>query len=195
MISDKAIVSKEVHVGSDVTIMPLAVIEEGVWIGQGTIVQPFAYIEKNCRIGRKCRIGTGAVLREGTKIGHHSIFGCQSLSEGNNEIGNHTSINTGCLITIGVVVGDYVFVGPKCITMNTKNISHGRKNIVPKLEPSMIKDKARVGAGVKLLPSVVIGENAFVGAGSVVTHDVKPKTVVYGNPARFVRNVNKEELL
>ncbi len=156
-------------------------------IGSGTIIQAGAIIEKNCVIGRNCRIGYHAVLREGTVIGDNGIFGTLSASEGHNKIGNHVTIHSQCHITQNVIIEDHVFIAPFFCGANTKRIVHGR-NFSLILEGYKIKFGARIAIGVFVLPAVVIGKEAFIGAGSIVTKNIPDYAIAYGSPAR-VRGV------
>ncbi len=164
-------------------------------IGANTIIQHGAFIEDDCIIGNNCRIGTYAVLRRATKIGNNSVFGSLSASEGNNQIGNHVTIHSQCHITEGIIIEDHVFIAPGFVGANTMRISHGRKNVPLVKEPPHIKFAARIGANVTVLPAVVIGRNALVGAGSVVTRNVPDFAVAFGVPAKVRGEVPVEDRL
>lgn len=148
-----------------------------VTIGDGTRVGNFVFIRDNTRIGADCTIGSYVDI------------------EGDVVIGSGVSLQSGCYITRGVVIEDLVFCGPRVITMNDKRICHRRSALTFVRDAPRILRAARVGGGSVLLPGVTIGANAFVGAGSVVTRDVKERAIVVGNPARVVGTVKDEELL
>lgn len=167
---------------------------ENVVIGEGSVVQDGAIIEDNCTIGKNCRIGYHAVLRRGTIVGENSVFGSLSTSEGNNFVGRRTTIHTACHITSGVKIGDDVFIAPYFVGANTRRIRHGR-NYPLKLDPYVIENGVRIGICVSVLPGVRIGREALVGAGSLVTRDVPPFSIIYGRPARVVGTVPSEERL
>ena len=152
-------------------------------IGVGTSVQAGAIIERDCVIGKNCRIGYYAVLREGTIIGDHSVFGTLSASEGYNRIGRNVTIHSQCHITQGAIIEDWVFIAPLFCGANTMRIVHGRDFPLVK-EGYQIKFGARIGIGVNVLPKVVIGREALIGAGSVVTKDVPDFAIAFGNPAK-----------
>ena len=176
------------------SVASTAIVARTVRIPKTTIVQDYAIIEPDCEIGEFCRIGYHAVLRRGTKIGDHSIFGTHSVSEGNNSIGSYTTIHSQDHITTGVVIGDHVFIAPFFVGANTPRIVHGR-NYPLELKPFRIKFGARIGIDVSVLPGVTIGREALVGAGSLVTKDVPDYAVVFGRPAKVIRNVSIEERL
>jgi acetyltransferase-like isoleucine patch superfamily enzyme len=91
-------------------------------------------------------------------------------------------------------VEEDVFIAPCVVTTNDNFMGRTEKRKSLMKGPT-IRRGARVGGGAILLPGVEIGEEAFVGAGAVVTKDVPPKTVVVGSPARVLRDVPDEELL
>ncbi len=137
-----------------------------------TEVQDKVHIGKGTRVGSFSLIHQGATIGESVTIGSHcNICNCK--------IGERVSIQTACHITRGVVIEDDVFVGPGVITLNDK--LRGDSMAYPR-----ICRGAKIGGGSVILPGVVIGENAIVGAGSVVSRDVPPGTTVIGNPARPV---------
>jgi UDP-2-acetamido-3-amino-2,3-dideoxy-glucuronate N-acetyltransferase len=146
-------------------------------------------------IGETTRLGNFVMIRNNTQIGEHCTIGSYVDIEGEAVIGNNVSLQSGCYITRGVIIEDDVFCGPRVITMNDKRICHARPAITFERNAPRIKRAARVGGGSVLLPGVTIGENAFVGAGSVVTKDVPDRAIVVGNPARVVGEVSDEEIL
>jgi acetyltransferase-like isoleucine patch superfamily enzyme len=87
-----------------------------------------------------------------------------------------------------VTLEDDVFVGPN-VTF-TNDLQPRSRNAAPQLLPTLVKKGASIGANATILPGLTIGEGAMVGAGSVVTKDVPPHTVVAGNPARVMRSLS-----
>jgi acetyltransferase-like isoleucine patch superfamily enzyme len=108
-------------------------------------------------------------------------------------IGARTRIQTDAYITAFSSLEDDVFVAPRVITTN--DMTAGRRGPGVPLRGPVLRRACRVGAGAVLLPGVEVGEEAFVGAGSVVTRDVAPRSLVVGSPARHVRDVDERELL
>jgi acetyltransferase-like isoleucine patch superfamily enzyme len=108
-------------------------------------------------------------------------------------IGARVRIQTDSYITAFTEIDDDVFVAPRVITTN--DVSAGRRPRGEPLRGPRLRRACRVGAGAVLLPGVEVGEEAFVGAGAVVTRDVAARSLVVGNPARHVRDVDERELL
>jgi len=189
----KHYIGKNVKLGKNVKILPLAYIGDNCEIGDNTIIQYGAFIEYDCKIGSNSRIGTHAVLRRGTKIEDYSVFGTLSASEGNNRIGNHVTIETQCHITEGIIIEDWVFIASEFVGANTMSISHGRKNVPLVKEAPHIKFGARIGINVTVLPRVTIGREALIGAGAIVTNDIPDFTIAFGTPAKVVGTVSERE--
>lgn len=135
-----------------------------------TEVQDEVTIGPESRVGSMTLIHRGAQIGQGVTIGSHcNICDCR--------IGDRVSIQTACHITRGVIIEDDVFIGPRVVTLNDKLTSG------PLTYPRICRG-AKIGGGSVILPGVTIGENAVVGAGSVVTRDVPAGATVVGNPAR-----------
>lgn len=154
---------------------PLTKFGKNVRLGVGVI------IEKDCSIGDDSFIGHYCVLRPEVKIGKKSMIGHLTVFEGESTIGNRVLIHSQCHITKGVIIEDDVFIAPFFCGANTAQIVHGR-NYPLILEAYRIKRAARIGIGVLVLPGVVIGENAQIGVGSVVTKNVPDGECWFGNP-------------
>ncbi len=155
----------------------------------------FCVIFPDVTIGEETRLGNFVLIRSDTRIGRGCVIGSYVDIEGDVTIGNHVSLQSACYVTRGVIIEDEVFCGPRVTTMNDKRICHRRSIMVFHRAAPRILRGARVGGGSVLLPGVTIGENAFVGAGAVVTKDVPDGVIVRGNPAVVVGPVNKEEYL
>ena len=146
-------------------------------------------------IGKDTRIGNFVLIRSGTVIGKGCTIGSYVDIEGDVRIGEEVSLQSSCYITRGVIIEDLVFCGPRVLTLNDKHVSYRRAAIAFDRNPPRILRAARIGGGSILCPGVTIGENALVGAGSVVTRDVPPRMIALGNPARVVGPVAAEEIL
>jgi UDP-2-acetamido-3-amino-2,3-dideoxy-glucuronate N-acetyltransferase len=155
----------------------------------------YCVIDPDVTIGEETRIGNFVFIRAATRIGRRCTIGSYVDIEGDVSIGDHVSLQSACYITRGVIVEDHVFCGPRVLTMNDKRMTYGRENLIFERSAPRILRAARVGGGSVLLPGVTIGENALVGAGSVVTKDVPDHSIVFGNPARLVGTVPQEDRL
>jgi acetyltransferase-like isoleucine patch superfamily enzyme len=114
--------------------------------------------------------------------------------ENDTTIGSGTRIQAEAYVTAYSTVEEDVFIAPCVVTTNDNFMGRTEKRKALMKGPT-IRRGARVGGGAILCPGVEIGEEAFVGAGAVVTKDVPPRKVVVGSPARVLRDVPEEELL
>lgn len=142
-----------------------AIVDEGASIGEGSKIWHFSHIMKDVVVGAKCNLGQNVVVMPGVKLGN------------NVKVQNNVSIYT------GVNCEDDVFLGPSMVFTNVIN---PRSAIVRKDEykSTLVKKGASIGANATIVCGVTIGEFAFIGAGSVITKDVLPFELVYGNPAK-----------
>jgi len=155
----------------------------------------YCVIFPNVDIGDGTRLGNFVLIRSKTRIGTGCVIGSNVDIEGDVVIGNNVSLQSACYITRGVIIEDEVFCGPRVTTMNDKRMCYRRPALAFERAAPRILRAARVGGGSVLLPGVTIGENALVGAGSVVTRDVPDRAIALGNPARVVGTVRDEEVL
>lgn len=155
----------------------------------------YCVIFPEVQIGEETRLGNFVFIRNNTQIGNGCTIGSYVDIEGDVVIGSHVSLQSGVYITRGVIIEDDVFCGPRVITMNDKRIVHRRPNLTFVRTAPRILRAARVGGGSVLMPGVTIGENAFVGSGSVVTKDVPDKAIVVGNPAKIIGWVPADEII
>src|ERR671919_312597 len=163
-------------------------------IGDGTIVSTGAIVFAGSHIGARVILGDQSCVRERVEIGDDVVVGRGSLVENDTTVGAMTKIQADAYITAYSTLEEHVFIAPRVVTTNDNFMGRTERRQVL-IEGPTIRRGARVGGGAVLLPAVEIGEEAFVGAGAVVTKDVAPRTVVVGNPARVVRDVPEDELL
>lgn len=123
------------------------------------------------------------------------IVGSYLDIEGDVRIGDFVSLQSGCYITRGVVIESEVCCGSGIITMNDKTITYHLPSLTFKRQAPRILPAARIGGGSILCPGVTVGENALVGAGSVVTRDVPDRIMVAGNPAVAIGIVPDNEII
>jgi UDP-2-acetamido-3-amino-2,3-dideoxy-glucuronate N-acetyltransferase len=142
-----------------------AVIDERCKIGKGTKIWHFSHIMSGSEIGENCNIGQNVVISPGVKLGR------------NVKVQNNVSIYT------GVICEDDVFLGP---SMVFTNIVNPRSAVIRKESyvSTIVEKGASVGANSTIVCGHRIGMYAFIGAGAVVTREVKPYALVVGNPAR-----------
>ena len=117
------------------------------------------------------------------KIGKNCNINCQVLIENDVIIGNNVTIKPGVQVWDGITLEDNVFVGPN-VTF-TNDLFPKSKNTNFELKKTLVKKGASMGANATILAGITIGENALVGAGSVVTKDIPDNEIWVGNPARF----------
>jgi len=150
-------------------------------------------IAETAQIGEHTRVGNFVFIRDHSVIGRHCVIGSFVDIEGDVRVGDFVSLQSGCYLTRGVVIEDEVFCGPRVVTLNDKRISHRRPAQTFTREAPRLLRAARIGGGAVLCPGVTIGENALVGAGSVVTRDVPPGTTAVGMPARMLKRKQEQE--
>jgi UDP-2-acetamido-3-amino-2,3-dideoxy-glucuronate N-acetyltransferase len=144
-----------------------AVIDAGVKIGAGTKIWHFSHIMSGSKIGKNCNLGQNVVVSPEVELGN------------NVKVQNNVSIYT------GVICRDDVFLGPSMVFTNVIN---PRSAIVRKKEymQTVVEKGATIGANATIVCGNKIGKFAFIGAGAVVTREVKPYALVIGNPSKQV---------
>jgi acetyltransferase-like isoleucine patch superfamily enzyme len=191
-ILDYAVVGKQPTLSPRSTAKrePLAPAE----LGPGTIVSTGAIVFAGTRLGARVIVGDQACVRERCEVGDDVVVGRGSLIENDTTVGALTKIQADAYITAYSTLEDNVFVAPRVITANDNYMGRTEKRFESVRGPT-VRRGARIGAGAILLPGIVVDEEAFVGAGAIVTRDVPARAVVVGSPARQIREVPDEELL
>jgi UDP-2-acetamido-3-amino-2,3-dideoxy-glucuronate N-acetyltransferase len=148
------------------TVHPTSVIDEDVTLGEGTRVWHFVHVSSGARIGARCSLGQNVFVGRGVRLGDGV------------RVQNNVSIYE------GVEIGDDVFLGPSCVFTNVKN---PRAAVSRKSAYSLTRvgRGVSIGANATIVCGISLGEYAFIGAGSVVTRDVPPHGLAFGNPARL----------
>jgi acetyltransferase-like isoleucine patch superfamily enzyme len=152
-------------------------VAQDVKLGEG--VKLFAFVNLyGCEIGDNSKVGAFVEIQKGVRIG------------ANCKISSHTFVCEGVTIEDGVFIGHGVtFINdryPRATAMGGALQTEQDWQCIP----TMVREGASIGSGSTILAGVTIGENALVGAGSVVTKDVPSNTIVAGNPARVMRRVS-----
>ncbi|MBQ3801863.1 MAG: N-acetyltransferase [Treponema sp.] len=147
-------------------------VDEGAEVGDGTKIWHFCHVMSGARIGKNCSLG------QNVNVGGSAV------------IGDGVKIQNNVSVYDGVTVEDGVFLGP---SMTFTNVVNPRAFVERKDEyrRTLLGRGCSVGANATIVCGVTIGEYAMVGAGSVVTHDVPPHALVYGNPARVHGKVDE----
>jgi acetyltransferase-like isoleucine patch superfamily enzyme len=157
-------------------------------------------VNEFCSIAPNVKLGQGVKLSKfvnmyGCEIGDETKIGAFVEIQKNSSVGRRCKISSHTFVCEGVTIEDNVFVGhgvtfvndsyPRATTpegeIQTEKDWH--------VEKTLVKRGASIGSGATILSKLVIGENAIVGAGSVVTRDVPPNTIVAGNPAKVLRSI------
>ena len=140
-------------------------IDQPVDIGESTKIWHYCHIMTGARIGANCSVG------QNVNIASKAV------------IGNNVKIQNNVSVYDNVIIEDDVFLGPSCVFTNIKT----PRAFISKKENyknTVVKKGASIGANATIVCGTIIGEYAFVGAGSVVTKDVAPYSLVYGSPAK-----------
>jgi len=186
-----------VHLGANVDIGEFVVIglpprgkepgELETHIGPDAVIRSHTVIYAGNVIGANLQTGHGVMIRELNEIGDHVSVGTHSIIEHHVRIGNHVRIHSNAFIPEYSVLEEGAWVGPHVVFTNALYpLSPDAKR---NLEGPHLLSGAKIGANATLLPGVVIGRHALVGAGAVVVCDVPDGKVVVGNPARVVKDI------
>lgn len=145
-----------------------AYVDEPAEIGEGTKIWHFSHVMADSHIGKNCSIGQNVLIARNVRIG------------------NNVKIQNNVAVYEGVTLEDDVFCGPSMVFTNVTTPRSGTpRNTSDDYAPTLVRRGASIGANATIVCGHELGEFAFVGAGSVVTADVPPYAMVYGNPARI----------
>lgn len=194
-------------------IASTAKIHDNVELGENIIIEDFCIIGTPSRNveGKKTIIGNNAVIRShtviyaGNQIGNNFQTGHKTNIRENNNIGNNVSIGTHSIIEHNITIEDNVrihssafvpefsvlkknaWIGPNVVLTNARYPLS--KNAKEELIGPVLEENSKIGANSTILPGIIIGKNALVGAGSVVTKNVEQNTIVAGQPAHKIKNI------
>jgi acetyltransferase-like isoleucine patch superfamily enzyme len=153
-------------------------------------------IAPNVKLGRDVKLSK-FINMYGCEIGDETKIGAFVEIQKNATVGKRCKISSHTFVCEGVTIEDNVFVGHNVAFINdsypraTSDDGGLQTEADWKVERTIVKKGASIGSGSTILSNITIGENALVGAGSVVTKDVPPNTIVAGNPARILRYVDQ----
>lgn len=198
MISSHAIIRRDSSLGDGTRIGDFVIVgewaEENPEAAPKTVLGPRARLRSHTVIyagvqaGANFQTGHGALIREHTTIGDDVSIGSHSIVEHHVTIGHRVRIHSSAFIPEFSVLEDDCWIGPHVVLTNAP---HPRcVNLPDCLRGVTIRRGAKIGANVTLLPGIIIGENALVGAGSVVSRDVPPEAVIAGPRARVIGNIH-----
>lgn len=142
---------------------------------------------KSKDIGENTNIWQFCVVFPEAKIGSNCNICANVLIENDVTVGDNVTVKSGVQLWDGVTLEDNVFIGPN-VTF-TNDLFPRSKVYHEKVERTVVKKGASIGANTTIVAGNTIGENAMIGAGSVVTHDIPANEVWFGNPAKFVRKI------
>lgn len=222
VIADNVHIGRHCVIANHVVIYPGTVISDGVSIQDHTIigkpplrgrrsvrrlhrdqeipaqiapeVQIGAHviIYNQTEVGKAALVADSAVIRERVSVGEEAIIGRLVTIENDTTIGRRTKLETGCYITAYSEVGNFCFIAPMVATSNDNFLGRTKERF-KHYKGVTVKDGGRIGVGAVILPGIEIGEEGVVAAGSLVTKNVLPKTLVMGSPAQYYRDVPPEQ--
>ena len=150
-------------------IHPLSDVHS-VNIGDGTRIWQYCVVLELAKIGKDCNICSHCFIENDVKIG------------------NNVTIKNGVYLWDGITIEDNVQIGPNVTFTNDK---YPRAKQPFELQRTIVKKNSSIGAATTILGGVTIGENAMVGAGSIVTKDIPADELWVGSPAKFIRKVDR----
>lgn len=158
-------------------------------IGPGSIIRSHSVLYAGSCIGARFQCGHGAMVREQCEIGDDCSVGSGSILEFQVRMEAGVRIHSHCFVPEHSILEEGCWLGPNVVLTNAKFPQSLRTKEL--LAGVRICRRARIGANSTILPGITIGEEALVGAGSVVTRDVPPGAIVAGNPAKIIGQVSQ----
>lgn len=186
-IQDNAVIGRQPKSGASSTRRVKKNLP-GLEIGTEVVIGTGVILYAGTKIGRRAMIADLASIREGCVIGESAIIGRATTVELQTTVGARSIIQTACHLTGNMIIEEDVFFGAEVTCTN--DLYMGRTEVVYK--GPHVRKGARVGSNSTLMPGVIIGIDAVVGAGAVVTRDVPDFMIVMGVPARVVKEVPVE---
>lgn len=181
-------------ISNGTTTRPIQSAFQDVTIGARSIVGANAVIYTGTSFGERVLIGDLASIREGCRVGDRAIVGRGTMALTDCSIGPFVRIQDQVHLVGDMIVEEHVFLAMGVVTTNDNDVYMSRFGLTGSEQRGapVLRRFAAVGAGATILPGIEIGEGALVGAGSVVTRDVAPWTIVMGVPARVREPVPAE---
>lgn len=199
MISPTARIYPNVQLGENVEIDDFVILgvpprgradgELPLVIGDNAVIRSHSVIYAGNVIGNGFQTGHHAMIREENRIGNDVSIGTNSVVEHHVEISDRVRIHSQAFVPEFSTLEEGVWIGPNVVLTNVYH------PLCPKAKPCLkgatLKRGAKIGANSTILPYVVIGENALIGAGSMVVHDVPDRAVAAGNPAKVIKTIDE----
>jgi acetyltransferase-like isoleucine patch superfamily enzyme len=193
MISQTVIIHENVQLGRDVIIEDYCIIgcpprgtlndEIITVIGDNAHIRSHTVIYAGNTIGNGFQTGNKVNIREHNKIGDNVSIGTLSVIEHHIDIGNDTRIHSQAFVPEWCQIGSNVWIGPNVVFTNARY--PGSSDAKNNLKGVIVSDGAKIGANTTILPGVNVGEDALIGAGSLVTRDIPAGEIHFGTPAEF----------
>jgi len=152
-------------------------------------IHPSATVSSEAVIGDNTKIWINSQIRENSKVGNGCVISKDTYIDTEVTIGNNCKIQNGVSIYHGVTIEDDIFVGPNVSFTNDK--VPRAFNLNWRITPTFVRKGVSIGANSTIVCGITIGEYAMVAAGSVVTKDVEPYSLVMGNPAKHYSYIDK----
>jgi acetyltransferase-like isoleucine patch superfamily enzyme len=157
-------------------------------IGDNAVIRSHTVIYAGNRIGHNFQTGHHVLIREENEIGDNVSIGSHTVIEHHVRIEDGVRVHSQAFVPEYSVLEEGCWLGPNVVLTNARYpLSVGAKE---RLEGPVIGRRAKIGANTTILPGRRIGADALIGAGSVVTHDIPPRAVAAGNPARVIKSVD-----
>ncbi len=163
-------------------------------ISDDCIIGTSAVIYRGAKLGKRVLVADLSTLRENVEIGNYTIIGRGVAVENFCRIGAYCKLETNVYITAYSEIGDRVFVAP-CVATSNDNFVGRTEERFKHFKGVTVKKGARIGVGAVILPGKVIGEDALIAAGALLTRDAEPRRIIAGVPAKDFREVPAEQLL
>jgi len=199
IVHPTAVIAANVELGSGTVVGEYVVLgraprgkKEGdlaLVIGPDSVIRPFTTIYAGTTIGARLQTGQGASIREDNVLGDDVSVGTHASLEFGNRVGSRVRIHTGCFLEL-VTIEDDVFLGPHVVFTDDPH-PMGCPRYKECAGGPTVRAMAKIGANSTLLPGVVIGRGALIGAGSVVTKNIPDEVVAAGNPAVVIKRIDE----
>ena len=199
MINETARIYADTTIGPDCVIEEFAIIgirhrgakagELKTTIGQKAVIRSHSVIYAGNRIGNDFQTGNKVNIREMNRIGDHVSVGTLTVIEHHTTIGKNVRIHSQAFIPEYTVIEDGCWIGPNVVITNAKYPNS--PNAKNELRGCRIQQNAIIGANSTLLPGVIVGRGAIVGAAAVVTKNIPEGMVVAGNPAVIINEASR----